>query len=317
MTRTNYQSLFTLHWHFLVPAALMGGLFLYLLFPGNTLKSANPNYLAELAQEKAKLESRLNALKDFDNNSICFEDQLVIPMDSKKTLLPLTETTSLLAKLEQSVVLVLVFYGEEGSTTWGSGFFITPSQIVTNGHVITDGNNRPNAIFVVNKHIGIRKVSVDTLRFDNDFSEDFAVLSINQNLGNPLPLAQITDPANEKLKAVYAAGFPGNVIASDENFLRLMESDEVSVPDLVVTDGTISSHQSVFGGVEAFIHTAQISQGNSGGPLVNACGQVMGVNTFTYSTDDGIRNFSLTTSELAKHLKQNSLSPRIAAKECN
>jgi S1-C subfamily serine protease len=317
MTHWNPQVSFASHWHLLVPISLMGLLFLYLVFPGNIVKGADPTILAELAQKKAKLESQLSALKDLDNNSICYEDQLVIPKNNKSSLSPPTETTSLLTKLEQSVVLVLALYGEEEGTAWGSGFFISPSQIVTNGHVISDGNNRPKAIFVVNKHIGIQKVRVDTLRFNNDYSGDFAVLYINENLGSALPLAQITNPANEKLKLVYTAGFPGDVIESDEKFLRLMESDEFSVPDLVITDGIISSHQNVFGGVAAFVHTAQMSQGNSGGPLVNACGQVMGINTFINSTEDGIRNFSLTTSELSKYLKQNNLSPRIAAKECN
>ena len=95
-----------------------------------------------------------------------------------------------------------------------------------------------------------------------------------------------------------------------------MNADEFSVPDLVVTDGTISSQQKVFGAVSAFVHTAQMSPGNSGGPLVNSCGHVMGLNTFILSNEGSVRNFSLTSSEISKFLRENRLSPRLAAKEC-
>ena len=317
MTPQTNQSFLSSFWHFLAPVVLVGILFLYLLLPGNILKEPDPTSLAKLTREKAILESQLNALQEFDQDSICFEDQLAIPKDNKGSLLPPTEASELLPQLEKSVVLVLALYEKDAGLGMGSGFFISPSQIVTNGHVITDGSNQPEAIFVINNYIGIQKVNVDTLRFEDDFSVDFAVLSLNKNLGYPLPLAKIADPTSQKLSVVYAAGFPADVIESDEKFLRLMETEEFSVPDLVITDGTISSHQNVYGAVSAFVHTAQMSQGNSGGPLVNACGQVMGVNTFIISSEDGIRNFSLTANELAKHLKQNSLSPRIAAKECN
>ena len=94
------------------------------------------------------------------------------------------------------------------------------------------------------------------------------------------------------------------MIESDAEFRKLMETDEFTMPDLVITDGTISSHQNIFGAASTFIHTALISQGNSGGPLVNKCGQVMGVNTFMLNTDGTVRNFSLTALELVKHLRK-------------
>lgn len=317
MTRQTDQSWFASYWHLLVPTTLLTALFLYLLLPGSILKNIAPTVLENLIHEKAVLENQLRALQDVDQNSVCFDDQLVIPKRNESSLLPPTNPNNLLAKLERSVVLVLVLFGENYGIGLGSGFFISPSQIVTNGHVITDEKNRPDAIYVVNKHIGIQEVQVDTLRYDKDFSEDFAVLSIGANIGDALQLAKITDPVTEKLRKVYAAGFPSDVIESDEKFLRLMESDQFSVPDLVITDGTISSHQNVFGAVSAFVHTAQISKGNSGGPLVNECGHVMGVNTFFVSNEGGVRNFSLSTTELAKHLRQNGFRTQLAAKECN
>ena len=60
------------------------------------------------------------------------------------------------------------------------------------------------------------------------------------------------------------------VIQTDTNFF----------PDLTITRGTISSEQKIKGGFEAFYHTAKIARGNSGGPLTDKCGDVLGINTW-------------------------------------
>lgn len=305
------------NWQFLIPSVLLTGLFLYLLVPDSVLRQADTQQIANLASRKAMLETELTALLDLNENAVCIEDQLVIPMDNDNSLLPPTKINGLVDKLERSVVLVLADFGGEQGIGMGSGFFISPSQIVTNGHVVANNKLLPKTILVTNKFIGLHSVKVDSLRFDDDYSEDFAVISIAENIGYPLSLANTNEPGQAKLTEVFAAGFPSDVIESDENFLKLMNTEEFSVPDLVVTDGTISSQQKVFGAVSAFVHTAQMSPGNSGGPLVNSCGHVMGLNTFILSNEGNVRNFSLTSSEISKFLRENRLSPRLAAKECN
>ena len=70
-------------------------------------------------------------------------------------------------------------------------------------------NDQPEAVFVLNKHIGVQPVRIDTFDFDNDFEGDFAVLSFNENIGQPLPLANINDPADVKSFLLYLPqGFP-------------------------------------------------------------------------------------------------------------
>lgn len=313
---STWHRVWSANWHLIVPSIMLGFLFLYLLFPGSIVKDANPYELETLAGEKAFLKGKLDNLEKLEQNSYCTGGELVLPTGDLNALLPPESNKSLSQRLEKSVVLVLVVNQDNEGIGIGSGFFISPSQIVTNGHVISDEKTRPKSIFILNKHIGIHEVMIDSLDFDGDFAGDFAVLSLTQNIGYALPLANITDPSDSKLDSVFAAGFPADVIESDPEFLKLMETDEFSMPDLVITDGTISSHQNVFGAASTFVHTAQISEGNSGGPLVNNCGQVMGVNTFILSSESGVRNFSLTASELSKHLKQNGLSARLAPKEC-
>jgi S1-C subfamily serine protease len=317
MENNSFKPIIWKNWPVLGPTSLLIFLFFYLLMPSTILKHSSLHEESGYLEKKANLEADVRALKEIKENAVCSGDQLVIPKDNKDALLPPINLDTLVNKLEKSVVLILVDFDNTGMFAWGTGFFVSPSLILTNGHVVSGEGENPSAVYIVNKFLGIKQVEVQNVKFDDDFSEDFAVLSLGENLGTPLPLKKIRNPDSLKLVQVYSAGFPGSVVESDENFLNLINTDKVSVPDLVVTDGTISSYQKFFGAVSAFVHTAQISQGNSGGPLVNRCGQVLGVNTFLISEDDGIRNFSLTSTEVLNYLNRLGISPNIAATECD
>ena len=297
-------------WFFLLPVILMGLFVIYILLPGVKLSHQDSERLSQLREEKEILNSMLHNLKTESEAAVCMGEELVIPSGSDDDLMPPQNASEVVAKLEKSVVLIL---SENG---FGSGFFVTPSKIVTNGHVVQGSVSKVAEVFVVNKNIGIHRARVSDIQFSGDYAEDFALLSIEEQVGSPLTLVNVQSPGDYKLDKVFAAGFPGSVIESDEDFINLLETGGFSVPDLVITDGTVSSHQKVFGEILAFIHTAQISGGNSGGPLVNRCGDVIGVNTFINSSTDGVRNFSLVSSELLQFLSRSMVVPRVSAREC-
>ena len=69
------------------------------------------------------------------------------------------------------------------------------------------------------------------------------------------------------------------------------------------SEGNLSNTQSV-DGVAMLVHTAKISRGNSGGPLVDQCGRIVGINTAITRADDGDSPFAfaISTRELARFL---------------
>lgn len=297
-------------WFFLIPVILLVSFVVYILLPGVRISHQDSGKLSELREEKEILNNTLKDLTIQSEAAVCMGEELVVPSGNVDDLMPPQNASEVVAKLEKSVVLIL---SENG---FGSGFFVTPSKIVTNGHVVQDATTKGSEVFVVNENIGVHRAKVSDIQFSGDYAEDFALLSIDVQVGIPLTLVNVQSPGDYKLDKVFAAGFPGSVIESDEDFINFIQTDEFSVPDLVITDGTVSSHQKVFGEVLAFVHTAQISGGNSGGPLVNQCGDVMGMNTFINSSTDGVRNFSLVSSELLRFLSRSMVVPRVSAREC-
>ncbi|MDD3446418.1 MAG: serine protease [Zavarzinia sp.] len=198
---------------------------------------------------------------------------------------------------------VLVLGPSEGGVEMGSGFFIAPGLVVTNAHVVA-GVTGP--VFVTSKPLGgaHKAQIIATTNATTPGEVDFALLKVEDAPATIQPLALAT--VVNKLDHVVAAGFPGIVIQGDQAFRRLMEQGDASaVPEMAVTSGEVSVVQELEGGVPVVVHTAGISPGNSGGPLVDRCGRVVGVNTFLrVEASQAVRvNYALATSKLIEFLK--------------
>jgi S1-C subfamily serine protease len=222
-------------------------------------------------------------------------------------------TSSLVAQLERGTVMILT---TKGST--GSGFFIAPGLILTNRHVV---ENSQSSAYVTSRAIGriqLAKVVAISKKPGRPGQLDFALLSVDKNL-----VRNFSFPINlapEKLKSVIAAGYPGLVVKYDESFSRLLKGDASAAPDLVLSRGEISANQESRDGVDTLVHTAQIMPGNSGGPLVDACGRVVGVNTFIRFDPDnpgsGKAGFALSSREVLDFLSSHNVTANVDNKAC-
>jgi len=209
--------------------------------------------------------------------------------------------------LTQAVVLIISSgSGPEGAASSGSGFFVAPDLIVTNRHVVEDAD--PAQIVVTSKKLGrtTRARVVAQTSSSEIGGPDIALLRVDGAAGiQPLAFSTTAAPLDQ----VIAAGFPGLVMQSDEAFDRLRNGDASAVPEVILTDGRINAIQSAAGGMKIMPHSAAVSGGNSGGPLADACGRVLGINTFITANREQVAhaNYAQKSDGVVAFLRQNGV----------
>lgn len=193
------------------------------------------------------------------------------------------------------VVTVAMVDGEVVGFGHGSGIAISPTRIVTNAHVVESAVKYPKnvALGVVpsegQKSYPAKLIAIDTAR-------DLALIEIS---AGRLPAAAIYTGPFEAGAQVVALGYPGNVdLATAQS-----ATDYITPRTPVRSEGSLSNIQAI-GGVATYVHTAKIARGNSGGPLVDSCGRVVGINTFITRADDGDSPFAFAIAgrELTRFL---------------
>ncbi len=250
-------------------------------------EAASQQALERQRQANAALTQEIEARRRLLAGNVCVPDPAQVPRPGPDraaaippgAVIPAPNTPpfqgSLGELLTQAVVLVIV-PGESGTAT-GSGFFVAPGLIVTNRHVVEGAD--PARLVVTSKKLGhITPAKVLATTPESEIGgPDVALLRVEGVTGiQPLAFSTTAAP----LDAVIAAGFPGLLLQADEAFDRLRQGDSSAVPEVILTDGKINAIQSASGGIKIMPHSAAVSGGNSGGPLVDACGRVLGINTF-------------------------------------
>lgn len=126
---------------------------------------------------------------------------------------------------------------------------------------------------------------------------DLALLRAN-GVNGDTPALTVASEQPESGDPVTAIGFPASVSAV---------SNEMIIPNPSFKTGTVSSRQISERGVAGLEVNADISGGMSGGPTVNANGEVVGVNSFTISGEQQAFNFVTDTRDLNRFLQQNGI----------
>lgn len=124
-----------------------------------------------------------------------------------------------------------------------------------------------------------RDVEVNATLYKDSRDMDFAIMQLENEIGGTkvLPVSETQVKPTDR---VYALGFPGSAdLVKAINYY--------TYEDVTVTAGIVSfvGDLNLSSVVPAIQHDALISAGNSGGPLLNERGEIVGVNTAT-SIDD-------------------------------
>lgn len=146
---------------------------------------------------------------------------------------------------------------------------------------------------------------------------DYAVLRAGEAPEGRVALPLLADDADVAVgDSVYALGYPGS---SDETEEGSYGSSLVAdVDDVTVTSGVVSrfSEGSSLGNTRLIQHDAQINHGNSGGPLIDESGAVIGINTYGIggdaSTGDVNSYYSVRISYVRDKLDELGISYDVA-----
>ena len=212
----------------------------------------------------------------------------------------------------RSVVRVLVYSSAEGQRniiSIGSGVVVAPDKIVTNAHVVEQARLDESASFVVVPSQGARSYSARLLAALP--GKDLALLQLTDG-GTLIPASFFSGVVPDGVD-VFAIGYPASVDIA----LEQSEADVLQPQVPVKARGSVSAGRSSKS-VDSILHTAPIAPGNSGGPLVDACGRVIGINSFGSVADGGGAEFYFAVSnrELAAFLADEGVSFRNVTGEC-
>jgi serine protease Do len=210
----------------------------------------------------------------------------------------------------RSVVRVVVT-GEDGEggrgIGMGSGVAITPTRIVTNAHVVESAAESDGFVGIVPSE-GRKRYEGRVVAYSAAL--DLAVIAISDGRIEPATLYGGVLPDGA---VVAALGYPFGV---DRAMAAGLE-DVIRPQSPVKTLGNIGGRRTN-ARYDTVLHDANIGRGNSGGPLVDTCGRVVGINSFL-SVSEGIDSpfaFALSVKELSAFLAKAKIAPTIVTTPC-
>lgn len=185
---------------------------------------------------------------------------------------------------KNSVVAVI----NQDGMSYGTGFAIGEvgkpvEYIVTNNHVVQGdaGNTTATIAFDLASN---DYVLANVYFFDA--AKDVAVLKLPQPTDKREAMVLCPMENVDPDDAFAALGYPGN---------QATDWPKYNMDDITITKGGIKKADRI-NGIDVYMLDLAITHGNSGGPLVNSMGEVVGINTFGLNDD----NYAIAIDELLK-----------------
>ena len=207
---------------------------------------------------------------------------------------PALAQSAVVQRVHQSVLKVRAQAPSCSRVLEGSGFVISPHRVMTNAHVVA-GSDR------VALDIGGGLLDATVVLYDSD--TDIAVLAVPDL--NAAPLSFADSPATSGENGIVL-GYPldGPYTASSA---RVRAEINLSGPD-IYDSKTVTR--------DVYTVRAQVKSGNSGGPLIDLNGKVLGV-VFGAAVDNSETGFVLTDKQVSPQANlAPSLSQRVSTGRC-
>ncbi len=175
----------------------------------------------------------------------------------------------------------------------GTGFVIAPNRVMSNAHVVAGSDSVT---------VEAEGQTYDATVVSYDPNADISILDVPNLPQRPLVFAD--QPAKSGTDAVVL-GYPGggDFAATPA---RIRETIELSGPDIYRTT-TVNR--------EVYTIRGTVRQGNSGGPMINRAGQVLGV-VFGAAVDDNDTGFVLTANEVSRQLAKIGNTQKVPTGAC-
>jgi len=214
-------------------------------------------------------------------------------------------------KLDSVFRVVSVKGGKVDRT--GAGFLIADRIIATSRSVV-EGSDKVYVGFLTN---GRPSYALAIIKSKSDDAKDVALLEAVQSVaGTPLQVRDGRPAINLDVRALGFSETGGREIRSGmtENDLVNTLLGRMQLYPAVEQAGHISSVIVGRGNVDVIQHGASINDQNSGGPLVDACGVVLGVNSLKVKREG--TNSSVATSELVALMRQGGIQVTTNSDSC-
>jgi S1-C subfamily serine protease len=275
-------------------------------------KAALDRLMAALSNEQI---SKARALADRWPNVPIAGTEVAIGIGGTQTAeLPRMTKNAIVSRL--SAATALIFGKTKGGLVTGSAFWIAPDVLISNRHVVEDvaqgellvlrsGSSRPlpGTVIAMSETSDLGEVDIAAIRVP--MTEGVTILSLSPSV------ATLTD--------VVAAGFPGFTIENDAAFWNRVKANDWTAPSTIFSSGQVSSVQRPRGSTTILMHTAQIYKGNSGGPLADLCGRIVGMNTYRHTDTKAQEqaNFAISASSIMIFLRDNAISFKSVPGDCS
>ncbi len=229
--------------------------------------------------------------------AMCMVIGMALPVQAEETDTASPAVTGTTEDPANGILQVMLAYEDDGGQrtyfTGGTCFLINEEYVVTNKHVFdldeVDYSTGLTTREIIMATLGLdelpdndphlklfvfanRDTSVEATVHESAQSDvlDFAALQLSERIYGREPLVLGDSDTIAQRDNVYAYGFPADSI-QNKNFNT---KDDVSISAGIISKVTVT------GSVDVIEHTAQLNNGNSGGPLINEAGEVIGINEF-------------------------------------